>query len=281
MIEKIKVGIIRGGANEHYTSSLQKGGDLISHIFENLSEKYKVVDILIDKKGIWHLNGIPTKPADLVRKIDVVWDTSEHPSSSITLDNFSIPNVGRGYFLKVLESNNDMLRKHMKEIGIQMPRSIVSPKNAREIFEKFSAPWIVKINNEIKLVKTFNELAETIKDKNNIVIEEFIAGKPSTVHSIAGFRGESIYILPPQNFATNEKEKVINFAKDLHKHLITEHYLKSDFVLHPKRGFFLTNIESIPDLRKGSHFEQSCQYIGAEMHHILEHILDKTLNKKI
>ena len=98
MINKIKVGILRGGTGNHHAISVRRGGDIISHIFENLSEKYKVVDILIDKEGIWHLNGIPTKPADLVRKIDVVWDTSEHPSSSITLDNFSIPNVGRGYF---------------------------------------------------------------------------------------------------------------------------------------------------------------------------------------
>ena len=97
-MEKKRVGILRGGMGNQYTSSIRKGGDIISHIFENLSEKYKVVDILIDKEGVWHLNGIPTKPADLVRKIDVVWDTSEHPSSSITLDNFSIPNVGRGYF---------------------------------------------------------------------------------------------------------------------------------------------------------------------------------------
>ena len=293
-MEKKRVGILRGGMGNQYTSSIRKGGDIISHIFENLSEKYKVVDILIDKDGNWHANGLPVVPADLVRKVDVVWNTSKQPSLSIILDNFSIPNIGSSSFLKILESNREMLEMHMKSIGIKMPRFIIFPKDAREVFEKFSAPWIVKINNEIKLVKTFNELVETIKDRTNVIIEEFIAGKPSTVHSISGFRGEDIYVLPacnafsiadagrpPQNFTADEKEKIIAFAKDLHKHLATEHYLKSDFVLHPKRGLFLTNIESSPDLRKESHFEQSCQYIGAEMHHILEHILDKTLNKKI
>jgi D-alanine-D-alanine ligase-like ATP-grasp enzyme len=272
-----RVGILRGGTGIEHASSVRKGGDIISHIFENLSDKYKTVDVFIDRKGIWHLNGIPIKPIDLVHKVDIVWNTSEDPSFSIVLDSFSIPNIGNRYFSKVLENNNDMLRKHMKEIGVQMPRLIIFPKNAREVFEKFSAPWIVKINNEIKLVKTFYELAETIKNKNDVIVEEFIVGKPSTVHSISGFRGEDIYVLPPQNFSIGEKEKIINFAQNLHKHLNTEHYLKSDFVLHPKRGFFLTNIESSPDLRKGSHFQQSCQYVGAEIYHILEHILEKTL----
>jgi D-alanine-D-alanine ligase-like ATP-grasp enzyme len=276
-----RVGILRGGIGNQYANSVRKGGEIISHIFENLSDKYKVVDIFIDKNSNWHANGLPIIPADLVRKVDVVWNTSGDPGFSVTLDSFSIPNIGNKYFSKVLENNNDILRKHVKEIGVQMPRSIVLPKNAREVFQKFAAPWIVKINNEIRVVKTFNELTETIKDRNNIIVEEFIAGKSSTVHSISGFRGEDIYVLPSQNFSTSEKEKIINFTQNLHRHLNIEHYLKSDFVLHPKKGFFLTNIESSPDLRKGSHFEQSCQYVGAEIHHIIGHILEKVLNKKI
>jgi len=316
-----RVGILRGGTGNQHASSVRKGGDIISHIFENLSDKYKTVDIFIDKNGNWHVNGLPIIPADLVRKVDIVWDISEHPNSSITLDDFSIPNMGRGHFLKVLENSNDILRKHIKEIGVQMPRFMVLPvfqkdfdgpqeryaiKKAKEVFEKFSSPWVVKSYGEnnmgpvrgregsqrpsasngmgIHLAKTFGELSQAIEDGvahgKSILVEEFIAGKPSTVHSISGFRGEDIYVLPPQNFSTNEKEKIITFAKNLHKHLATEYYLKSDFILHPKRGFFLTNIESLPDLRKGSHFEQSCQYVGAEIHHVLEHILEKTLNKK-
>jgi len=285
---KIKVGILRGGTGEHYASSLREGGNIISHIFENLSDKYRTVDIFIDKNSNWHMNGLPITPADLAHKIDVIWNTSEHPDLSVILDNFSIPSIGKGHFLKVLENNNDMLRKHMKEIGVQMPRSIVLPKNAREIFERFAAPWIVKIDNETKVVKTFNELAETIKNKNSVIVEEFITGKSSSVHSITGFRGEDIYVLSPQNlptgradFTADEKNKIINFAKNLHKHLAAEHYLKSDFILHPRRGFFLTSIGFLPDLKKGSHFDQSCKSVGAEMHHVIEHILKKTLNRKI
>ena len=93
-----RVGIIRGGTGNHHAISVRKGGDLISHIFENLADKYKVVDIFIDKDGNWHANGLPIIPADLVRKVDVVWNTSKQPSLSIILDNFSIPNIGSSSF---------------------------------------------------------------------------------------------------------------------------------------------------------------------------------------
>jgi D-alanine-D-alanine ligase-like ATP-grasp enzyme len=275
---KKRVGILRGGAGKHYESSLRKGGEIISHILENLSDKYKTIDILIDKEGVWHINGIPIKPADLMHKVDIVWNTSRHPGSTMALNSLAIPNIGDASFLGFSDINNDILRAHIKNIGIRMPKSIISPRNAREVFEKFSSPWIVKINNEIRLAKTFNELAETIKDKNNVIIEEFILGRVFSVHSLTGFRGEDVYVFPPKDFATNEKEKIITLVKDLHKHLGVKHYLKSDLIFHPKKGFFLTSVDFSPDFRKGSHFEQSCQYVGAEIYHIIEHILEKRLS---
>lgn len=302
-ISKTKVGIVRGGTGDYHTVSVRKGGEIISHISERMSDKYKAVDIFIDKNGNWHANGLPIVPADLVRKVDLIWDTSKHPGLTLVLNNFSIPNVGNNSFFRTLENNREMLQAHMKNIGIKMPRSIVLPtyqrdfdgpenkyaiKKAKEVFEKFSAPWIVKsftpdFNMGVHLAKTFGELAQAIEDgikhQKSILVEEFIAGKPSTAHSIVGFRGEDIYVLPPQNFTTEEKERAVAFAKNLHRHLATEHYLKSDFILHPKRGFFLTNIDFSPDIREGSHLQQSFEFVGAKMHHILGHILEKTLNR--
>lgn len=289
---KTRVGIIRGGVGKHYEHSLQKGGDIISHIFEKLSHKYKIVDILIDKNNVWHANGVPINPSDLLDKIDVAWNTLYNFNVSPILNNLAIPNIGNEYFLGALKNNKDTLREHIKSLGIKMPRSIVSPKNAREVFEKFSSPWIVKINNEIKLVKTFNELAEIIKDRTNVIVEEFILGKVTSLHSVSGFRGEDVYVFParnaesyadaggpPLNFSISEKEKISSIVKDLHIHLGVNHYLKSDFILHPKMGFFLTSVDFSPDLRAGSHFEQSCKYVGADIHHIIEHILERALNR--
>ena len=74
-----------------------------------------------------------------------------------------------------------------------------------------------------------------------------------------------------------EKEKIIKITKDLHRHLGVEHYLKSNFVLHSRMGVFVTDISFSPDLRKDSHFHQACEFVGAKVHHIVEHILERAL----
>jgi D-alanine-D-alanine ligase-like ATP-grasp enzyme len=308
MRTKKRIGILRGGEGEHYDSSLRKGGEIISHILENLSDKYKTVDILIDKSGNWHLNGLPIKPADLVRKIDLVWNISQHPGLSAIINNLSIPNVENGSFWGILGNSSDMLRKHLKSIGVQMPRSLVLPlyqkdfdgpreryaiKKAKEVFEKFSSPWVVKSftpdsNMAIHLAKTFGELAEAIEDgvthEKSILVEEFIPGKIVSMHSISAFRRQDIYVFPFGdsfgNFSSGEKEKLISLVKDLRNHIGAKHYLKSDFIFNPKGKVFLSNLESTPDLKSNSHFSKVCESVGTKTHHVVEHILERVLNKK-
>src|SRR3990167_7051776 len=261
-----RIGILRGGTGEHYHLSLRKGGDIISYIFENLGEKYKVVDILIDTEGNWHLNGKPVMPADLIHKIDLVWNTA-HPGFSVILDNLSIPSIGVSSFSHALGNSREMLWEHMKKIGVAMPRSIILPvyqkdfdgpreryaiKKAKEVHEKFSSPWIVKSfspdsNMGIHLAKTFNELVAGIEDgvehKKSILVEEFIAGKVAALHSVASFRGEDIYTFSPVdvfgNLSQDEKSKLLNIVNDLYEHLGIKHYLKSMFVLNPRGKVYL------------------------------------------
>jgi len=296
---KKRVGILRGGTGEHYTSSLKKGGDIISHISENLSHKYKVIDILIDKDHIWHLGGLPIIPSDLAHRVDVVWNVS-HPSFSNIIESLAIPNVGSGSFLG---TSKDLLRKHMKGIGVDMSRSIILPvyqkdfdgpreryaiKKAKTVFEKFGSPWIVKsftpdANMAVHLAKTFNELVAAIEDgvrhEKSILVEEFIAGKVASVHSVANFRGEDVYTFPLHNFfadfSADEKEKVVTIAKDLHRHIGANHYLKLDFILNPRGKVYLLEFESVPNLKAHSHFSQACESIGSKMHEVVEHILEQ------
>ena len=299
---KKRVGILRGGAGKHYKTSLQKGGEIIAHISEKLGEKYKPVDILIDKNHIWHCGGVPINPGDLVNKIDIAWNTT-HPSLSNILDSLSIPNIRTGSFFYTLENNEEMLREHLKSIDVDMPRSLLLSvyqkdfdgprekypiKKAKEIFERFSSPWVVKSFTEdtsmgIHLAKTFPELVVAIDDGvkhgKSILVQEFIAGKVASVHTVPKFRDEEIYAFPLGNsfgvFSFNEKEKLFSLARDLHRHIGARHYLKSDFVLNPKGKVCLLQIEFTPDLKPDSHFSQVCESVGAKVHHVVEHILEQ------
>ena len=299
---KKRIGILRGVTGRHYKSSLQKGGEVISHISKKLSDKYKPVDILIDKDYIWHVNGVPINPGNLMQKIDMAWNLS-HPSFSNILSSLSIPTVDTGSFLSALMNDREMFRSHIKDIGVAMPRHIVLPayqqdfdgprekygiKKAKEIFDKFSSPWIVKsltpdYDMGVHVAQTFPALINAIDDgvahKQSIIIEEFISDRVASLHSVPEFRGEEIYTFPmvsvSGNFSSSEKEKLSSIAKCLHKHIDAKHYLKSDFALNPRGKVYLLSVELHPDLKPDSHFHQVCEAVGAKAHHVVEHILEK------
>lgn len=302
---KKRIGVLRGGAGKHYAHSLKKGGEIIAHLTENLVDKYKALDILVDKEGIWHLNGRPVKPADLMHQVDLVWNTAE-PGISVTLDNLSIPNIGASYFSSVAENSKDMLREQMQKIGVSMPRSIILPvyqkdfdgerskyaiKKAKEVHQKLAGPWVVKSFTEdsnmgIHLAKTFNELVDGIEDgvkhEQSVIVEEFIAGKVASVHSVPGFRGESVYTFPVGNIFGNmsadEKEKLASLAKTLHIHVGAKHYLKSNFLVNKKGKIYFLDFESAPNLEQYSNFSEVCELVGAKIHDVVEHILERALN---
>ena len=144
---KKRIGIIRGGQGENYTSSLKRGGDIIFHIHENLGDKYKVSDILIDKDGAWHLAGMPIQPADLIHKVDVVWNTT-NPNISAILENLSIPHIGISHFSSTLENNQEMLCEHMKNIGVTMPKSVVLPVYQPD-FDGLREKYVIKKAKEV------------------------------------------------------------------------------------------------------------------------------------
>jgi D-alanine-D-alanine ligase len=300
-----RIGILRGGAGDNYHHSLKKGGEIIAHISENLGDKYKTVDILIDKDGIWHVAGRPAQLSDLMHRVDMVWNVA-HANFSHSLDSLAIPHLSPAPFFSALMESKDLLKEHLKKIGIKLPRSIVLPayqadfdgpkeqyavKKAREVFEKFSSPWVVKSFTEdksmgIHLTKIFPELIEAIEDGvahgDSILVEEFIGGRVATTHCVPGFRGRDVYIFPVGDrvgtFGPIEKEKLATLSEDLYRHIGGKHYIKADFVLDPRGKVYLLQMESEPDLRAGSHFAEACEAIGAKMHHIVEHMLERTLS---
>ena len=293
-----RVGILRGGTGEDYTASLGAGADLISHIVENLADKYKIVDILVDKNGVWHINGIQTQPAELMHRVDVVWNTSNSNSSNI-LKQFSIPTICAVSFSNGIGNDRSLLERHIKDLGIRMPRHIVFPlyqpdfdgpqdkyadKKMQEVFQKFAGPWIVRSlthdsNAAVHVAKTLPELAQAIEDilvhRKSILVEELINGQNVPVHSLQGFRGEEVYTLPLLNLPIISKEKINDLAKKLHQHLGENTYMKSNFLLTPKGNIYLTGVSFHPNVKKTSHLSGALESVGAKMHHFVEHMIEK------
>lgn len=307
-MQKLRVGVLRGGVGENYEKSIKEGGEVLSFLTDYLGHKYKIHDIFIDTDGVWHFSGLPILPGELINKIDVVWNTT-HPTNANILKSVSMPAVSSSQFSHALLNNPSLLKEHMQSVDVPMARSIVFPvyqedfdgpvekyinTKAREVWQKFSPPWIVKpfspnANIGVRVAKTFPELVEAVNDLvasgESILVEELIYGKEARVHAVPGFRGEEIYVLPPAevtgdtvrlgSFKQTEKEKLLNFAKKICKHIGATHYIDSAIVMTPKGKIYLKKISLAPDLNQDSCLHRSLEYLGVGREEVLEHMLHK------
>src|SRR5690606_23578815 len=140
----------------HYDTSLREGSELLSHVFSFLSS-WKPVDIFIDRNGTWHAEGIPSEAGEIRKRADVFWDTTR--SNAYVDLGAPVANVSGGYST-FTEKGRNTLREHVKDLGIKLPGHLVLPayqpdidgplakyaaQKAKQVFEKFSPPWRVRL----------------------------------------------------------------------------------------------------------------------------------------
>lgn len=288
----MKIGVIRGG-EEDYENSIARGGKFILHMLESMPD-YKVIDIFIDKENKWHINGVAKQPREVYRAVDLVYNTA-HPSYAKFIENFGVNTFGPSSLAHGLVYNRPLLENFLKQAKIKMPRSILLPayqksidgdfdnfvlRKAREVFEKFGAPYIVRDFNHSKhigihVARTYPELVSSLREifiqDESVLVEELISGQSVSAHTVAKFKGQDVYAIPMSGYKHKEKEDILELARQIHRLLEAGPYLKSDFVIHPKRGIFCVNLDLHPHLQPDSHFCKNCNEVGINPSQILEH----------
>ena len=183
------------------------------------------------------------------------------------------------------------------------------------IFKTFPMPAIVKPGGSgssigVSIVKVLKDILPAIENalkySNTVIVEEFISGKEATCGVIEKFRKEAVYsLLPveiikpkesgffgydekysgtsseicPGNFSGKEKNMIQRMAAEAHKILGLRHYSRSDFIVNPKRGVYILEVNTLPGLTKESLFPKSLDAIGLPMSHFLDHIITLALKK--
>ncbi len=331
----IRVGVLRGGISAEYDVSLNTGGNVLSHLrSDKMNEKYKPVDILIDKDGAWHIGGKPVSMNDVANSVDVVFnalhgDYGEDGKVQNILEQWKIPYTGSGPFASAVGYNKLLSKEQFIRLGIKTPQHIVlestleseediealAIKQAKFIWQKFGAPWVVKLVSSgssfgVKICKTFPELVEALKagieTNSDLFIEEMIEGKEATVGVVEGLRGQDTYVLPPieirvpktsaffdyeakytgiseeicpGNFTAEEKAELAHLASTIHNGLNLSHYSRSDFIIHPRKGIYALEVNTLPGLTDESLTPKALHAIGTSMPEFLDHILTLALNK--
>jgi len=220
-LQRTRIGVLRGGPSDEYYVSLKTGAEILKILRESFPEKYEPFDILIDMKGVWHMNGVPRKPEDIVTKMDLIINALHGPFGeggyvSRILDSLKVPHTGPSPFAGTLSQNKHTAKEFLKNEEIKMPHHVMIRKDdfeggskseiISETFRSVPMPAIIKPADNGSSFGIFK--AQTPVDLNEglekafhysdkALVEEFIPGVEVTCGIIRDFRGEPLYALMP------------------------------------------------------------------------------------
>jgi len=312
------VGVLRGGTSSEYDLSLKTGAAILGALSE---DRYETRDIFIDKQGMWHLRGMPSTPARALAQTDVIFNAvhggiGEDGTIGRILARIGIPSVGSTPYSSGLAFNKSRAREVLLQSGIRMPQGLSftlgdhldTGAMARIVFDQFAPPYMVKpptdgASHGIILAHSIIELPDAIGDVLDaygaVLIEEFIRGHDASVGVIEGFRGQSLYALPPahmiapqgsqfihsglhrdqglihsvpSNFSHDDKQALVTAARRAHRVLGLGHFSRADFILTP-RGPYLLEVNTIPGLYPGASFPPMLESVGSSVGEFAEHAI--------
>ncbi|MDO8183438.1 MAG: ATP-grasp domain-containing protein [bacterium] len=295
-MSKLRVGVLRGGESSEYEVSLKTGASVLKHLAR---DKFEPQDIFIDREGRWHLAGLPAWPEDVAEEVDVFFNAlhgeyGEDGQIQRLLNNLSKPFTGPEEIPAMAAMNKVTTKNLLSRAGIKTPSGMViiaranNRESAKQVFNKLSPPWVVKPIDRgssigLSLAKSFDDLLAAIERAANfteqILIEQYIAGKEGTVGVIDNFRGQPYYSLLPsghERLTGEEKALLGELAILAHETLGLRHYSEAGFITTP-RGPYLLEVDALPSLTADSTFSPALAAIGANYHDFLTHIIEQAL----
>jgi D-alanine-D-alanine ligase len=263
---------------------------------------FKMVDVVFNAMhGAYGEDGTVQAILD---QYNIPYTGSESLASAISMNKVLTKKVYNNF--KIKTPIHTLLQKDGKNISLEAAR----------LFRSFPMPVVVKPHNSgssvgISIAGTLPELENAIYKafdySDTAIIEEYIAGKEATCGVVENFRDQEVYsLLPveirkpetatffdfeakyggkseeicPGNFTTEEKRMIQEVARDAHKALGLRHYSRSDFIIHPKRGIYILETNTLPGLTSESLLPKSLKAIGCSLPDFLDHLIKLALSGK-
>jgi D-alanine-D-alanine ligase len=158
----------------------------------------------------------------------------------------------------------------------------------------------------VSLVKYYDELpaalGEAAKYDDSVIIEEYIPGIEATCGVVEGFRGQELYALPPveirpateffdyeakykgksqeivpATFSEKFKLEIEELARKIHRALGLRHYSRSDFIIHPRRGIYVLEVNTLPGLTEESLLPKALRAVGSDTNELIGHVLELSM----
>lgn len=236
------------------------------------------------------------------------------------LESCNVKFTGSGSLASALGMNKVLSKEIFRREKIKTPQHKIldsihkMKEHILNLFRSFSLPIIVKPVSSgssvgVYIIKDYPSFEPAIINafdhSDSVMIEEFIQGKEATCGVIDDFRDQRYYALPPVeicphngffdyeakyqgrsdeivpgNFTADEKAEIESMAILAHKALGLRHYSRSDFIIHPHRGVFILETNTLPGLTPESLLPKSLNAVGASLPHFLDHIVSLALSEK-
>lgn len=320
MNKKYKVAILKGGNSDEHPISIKSGEQLKNRIdeYQNVTDimvdrtgEWFVQGVPYDKRNL-------VRDFDMVVNTMKGGD-GENGRLSKYLDAFGVKHNNAASFGSVLSHNKHEFKNFLKRHEIKTPHSVLIDSEQdveaqkRELNHKMFLPAIVKpVANGSSIgvfrAESFEEIKKFVdwilKRDRFALVEEYIEGLDVSVMTAKDFRGKEIYsfipigidtpdiinydhkfnnshsFFPIHTLSREQKEMIEDIAKSVHSKLDLDSLAMTDFRVHPRRGVYTLETNTVPSYEDKSIYDESLKLVGVREDELVDHIIDLALNKK-
>ncbi|MBI2474202.1 MAG: D-alanine--D-alanine ligase [Candidatus Taylorbacteria bacterium] len=184
---------------------------------------------------------------------------------------------------------------------------------AGKLYRSFPQPSVIKpmalgSSVGVAIAQTVHELESALenafKRSDSVLIEEYISGKEATCGVVERFNNSDLHALPPVEivpksstgffdydakylgkseeicpgrFSAEERTEIERLAAEVHKIMGLRHYSRSDFIIHPRRGIYFLEVNTLPGLTEASLLPKAVAASGSSLGNFLDHIIKQAL----
>jgi D-alanine-D-alanine ligase len=320
MKKKYKVAMLRGGTSDEYHISLKSGDQFKKRIDDLQNITDIIVDRqgnwFID--GVPYEKRNLVRDFDMVVNT-VKGGEGEDGRLTKYLDTFGVKHNNTSVFGSTMSHNKHEFKNFLKRHEIKTPHHVLIDREKdvelqkRELHQKMFLPAIVKPTTNgssigVFLAYTFEQMNQFIdfilKRDRFVLIEEYIDGLDVSVMTAKDFRGQELYsfipvgidtpdiinyehkfnnshtFFPIHNLSLDEKKMIEDIAKSIHSKLDLDMLAMTDFRVHPKRGIYTLETNTVPSYEDKSIYEESLKMVGVSEDELVDHIIDLSLRRK-
>lgn len=317
MFSKLKkrIALLRGGNKHYFENSLKTGDFILKNIPEHFEVLDILIDssgvwhfkglpkkpdqILPKVDLVFNaLHGGDGEGGVIQNLIKFYGVKQTHPhihNSIISLNKYHSKNVFRNFNIKTpyysFINKSDVNRSKIYELFNSIPHPVVVK------------PSMGAMGRGVSLVYRIDQFGDALdyafRYGDSAIIEEYIDGREVSVGIIENFRDKDIYVLPPveirkdnnslykphyydfdysiHSLTNLEKEEAIKNAILVFKALGLSNYANTNMIINPKRGVFVLEADSQPEIYENTPFNHSMESVSIKSREFLENILLNSL----